>query len=228
MKNQYFGDFGDYQKFSLLKTLRDTGCFRITVHWMKTLDDGSTDGKKIDYLNKPQIYGSFDPQVFDFIKKHIDKKQRDLALYEQSVHSMGINFVNDYIEDSIRRLELLKGICEDKKSNLIFFDPDNGIEVKSSSSKTIHKYVLWSEIEEVFGTNKSVLIYQHFSRKNREVFIEEKLAEFRDRFGVNVLAIQVKHSVYFLLTQKSHLKNIDQSLYNYSDIWKSFVAVRKL
>jgi len=227
MKNQYFGDFGDYQKFSLLKILRDVGRFKITIHWMKTKDDDSTDGKRISYLDKPEIYSSFEPQIFDFIKEHIDSNRRDLALYEQSRHSTGINFINDHIEDPAKRLELLKAICEDKISDLVFFDPDNGIEVKSSSPRTLHKYVLWSEIEEVFKSNKSILVYQHFSRKNRELFIEEKLLELKGRFQVETFAIQVKHSVYFLLAQESHLQKINKSLDSYLNIWKSLAAIRK-
>ncbi len=55
MKDQYFGDFGDYQKISLLKKLKTTG-LTITAYWMKTKDDQSTDGKHITYLTKPELW----------------------------------------------------------------------------------------------------------------------------------------------------------------------------
>ena len=226
MKNQYFGDFGDYQKFSLLKVLRDVGGFKITTHWMKTIDDGGADGRHIDYLNKPQTWRSFDKNIFDFIKKHVDNKTRDLALYEQSDYARGMKFVNDHIENSKRRLELLDVIRNDKKSDLIFFDPDNGIEVKSTKHNNVHKYVLWSDIETTFNSGKSVLIYQHFPRKNRDVFIKERLGAIRKRFSVDIFAIKVKHSVYFLLAQKSHASNIRESFASYSNIWKSLISIR--
>ena len=226
MKNQYFGDFGDYQKFSFLKTLRDIGGFQITVHWMKTLDDGGTDGKRIGYLDKEHIWASFDKDIFAFIKGHIAQKKRDLALYEQSTHALGIKFLSEHIESPKKRLELLDRICKDKESDLIFFDPDNGIEVKSTSPKTIHKYVLWSDINTAFDSGKSVLVYQHFSRKNRDLFIQEKLAEFKNHFEMDVFAIKVKHSVYFLLVQSSYLQRVRQSLAEYSNIWSSLVSVR--
>ena len=97
MKNQYFGDFGDYQKLSLLKCLRDEGKLNITVHWMKTKDDASTDGKRITYLNDPVNWDSFDKEIFNFLKGHIDLKKRDLALYETSHHAKGLKFVNDHM-----------------------------------------------------------------------------------------------------------------------------------
>jgi hypothetical protein len=226
MKNQYFGDFGDYQKFSLLKMLRNVGGFKITVHWMKTRDDGGTDGKRVTYLNNPKTWDSFDKEIFEFISGHIHAKKRDLALYEKSLHADGITFVNDHIESAQRRLELLDGIRSDKKSDLIFFDPDNGIEVKSTTQKTIHKYVLWSDIQTAFSSGKSILVYQHFSRKNRDIFIQEKLTEFRSRLDVDVFVIKVKHSVYFLLAQKSHISRVRQSLIDYSKVWKSLVSTR--
>lgn len=226
MKNQYFGDFGDYQKFSLLKTLRDVGNFKITVHWMKTQDDGGTDGKHVSYLSDSLTWGSFDKEIFDFIKGYIDQKKRDLALYEESAHAIGIRFVNDHIEDSQRRFDLLDGIRSDKKSSLIFFDPDNGIEVKSTTAKTLNKYVLWSDIKIAFNSGKSVLVYQHFSRKNRNAFIEDKLQEFEKHFNADVFVIKVKYSVYFLLAQKSHTRNIRKVLTHYSKVWKSLVSVR--
>lgn len=221
MKNQYFGDFGDYQKFSLLKMLRDVGRFKITTHWMKTTDDGGADGRHIGYLKKPQTWNSFDKSIFDFIKKHVDNKTRNLALYEKSAHAIGIKFVNDHVENPKKRLKLLDEIRNDKKSNLIFFDPDNGIEVKSTNSRNVHKYVLWGDIETTFNSGKSVLIYQHFSRKNRDVFIKEKLDEMRDRFSADIFAIKVEYSVYFLLAQRHHVSNIRKSLAGYSSIWKS-------
>jgi hypothetical protein len=226
MKNQYFGDFGDYQKFSLLKTLRDEGNFKITVHWMKTADDGGSDGKHVTYLKDIESWQKFDKDIFDFIRKHISNKRRDLSLYEKSTHALGIQFLNDHIEDLGARNKLLDKIREDKKSDLIFFDPDNGIEVKSISVKSLHKYVTWEDIRVAFESGKSVLIYQHFSRKNRDIFIQEKLAGFETRLNAKVFVIKVKYSVYFLLLQKVHKDRAQKSLKEYSKIWGSLALIR--
>ena len=71
MKNQYFGDFGDYQKFSLLKHLRDLFGLKIVVHWMKTKDDSRNDGSKIMYLSNISKWSVFEPEIFDFLTKHL-------------------------------------------------------------------------------------------------------------------------------------------------------------
>ena len=225
MKDQYFGDFGDYQKFSLLKLLRDTGGFKITVHWMKTKNDGGTDGKHITYLNDPATWNSYDKEIYDFLKHHVGRKKRNLALFEESAHASAINFIHDHIEDPQKRLKVLDKLSRDKSSNLIFFDPDNGIEVKSTNSKNVHKYVLWRDIEIAYASGKSILIYQHFSRKNREVFVQEKLQEIKSHLKVNVFAVKVKHSVYFLLAQEKHKAKIKKSLATYKSTWRDLVSV---
>lgn len=225
MKNQYFGDFGDYQKFSLLKHLRHIGNLSITVHWMKTKDDSSNDGAKIKYLSRPSEWGSFDPEIFKFLDKHIKASKRDLSLYEKSVHANDIKFINDYVENVTTRNRLVEGIKRDKKSDIIFFDPDNGIEVKSTHAKNLHKYVTWEDIKVAFDSGKSVLVYQHFSRMNRNKFINGKLQEFNKSFEVSIFTIRAKHSVYFLLAQKKHCSKIAKSLKVYQDIWKGLISV---
>ncbi|HBL39154.1 TPA: hypothetical protein DDZ10_00575 [Candidatus Uhrbacteria bacterium] len=225
MKNQYFGDFGDYQKFSLLKHLRDFGGFRILVHWMKTKDDGTRDGKHIAYLEKPQTWDGYDKDVYYFLKAHRDKNERDLALFENSAHALGISFANDHIEDSANRLRLMESLSKDKNSEIVFFDPDNGIEVKSMTEQNKHKYVLWSEIDTAYRSEKSVLIYQHFSRMNRDKFIDEKVKDMVVHFSIEPFVIQVKHSVYFLLPQKKHVMKIKKALQDYNNSWKTLTTI---
>ena len=49
MKNQYFGDVGDYGKYAMLRYLSNDG-IKIAVNWYLTPDDGSNDGKFTTYL----------------------------------------------------------------------------------------------------------------------------------------------------------------------------------
>jgi hypothetical protein len=224
MKNQYFGDFGDYQKFSLLKHLRDLSGLKIIVHWMKTKDDSSNDGAKIKYLSNVNEWNTFEPEIFDFLTKHLALNMRDLSLYEKSQHARNIIFLNEYIEGEGVRHKLLEKILNNN-SDLIFFDPDNGIEVKSTNSKNKHKYIMWDDIKTAFDSGKSVLVYQHYSRMNRDKFIAQKLTEFNDHFREGIFVIKVKHSVYFLLSQEKHKAQISTGLESYSSLWKDMGAV---
>lgn len=49
MKNQYVGDIGDYGKYSLLRAFAEEGV-KVGVNWYLTDNDGSNDGKFVDYL----------------------------------------------------------------------------------------------------------------------------------------------------------------------------------
>ncbi len=69
MKNQYFGDINDYKKYGLLRILSGDGKIRTAICWMLTETDISTDGQFIDHLQKPVKWRSFDPLLFDKLKR---------------------------------------------------------------------------------------------------------------------------------------------------------------
>ncbi len=223
MKDQYFGDFGDYQKISLLKSLQKQG-IRTLVYWMKTKDDSSADGKHIAYLQKPNVWRYFDPATYDFVKARIASERRSLSHIEENLHSDSIKFVNDYIEDGTTRDRILKDLVNDT-SDLIFFDPDNGIEVASTNKRNIHKYATWKEITEAFNSGKSVVVYQHFSRSNRDMFVKNKKTEIQERVGGKPLSVRVRHSVYFFILQDEHKKAIREALLQFAQTWKNLAVV---
>lgn len=225
MKDQYFGDFGDYQKIYLLKFLsKDT---RIIVHWMKTHDDGGTDGKHIAYLQKPEIWRSFEPDIFDFLSEKITTKKRSLSHIESSLYDARIRFIASSIEHEEDRKKILASICNNQESELVFFDPDNGIEVSSTNKRNIHKYVTWKEIEATFDSGKSVMVYQHFSRVAREKFVAEIAHNIRERIKAPVvLAVRVKHSAYFFILHKKHVTKVKKALNAFAHVWKDLAILQ--
>ena len=115
-------------------------------------------------------------------------------------------------------------IHDDKACDLVFFDPDNGIEVKTTNNKNVHKYVAWDEVEVAYDSGKNILIYQHFSRMNRERFIQTKVDEIRGRLLAAIFVIRVKHSVYFLISRETDVPRIEPVLLEYTRLWKDLVS----
>lgn len=224
MKDQYFGDFGDYQKLSLLKSLKKEE-LGILVHWLKTKDDESTDGKHVTYLDKPELWREFDAEAYDFLKAKMDSGKRLLSHIETSEHCSGIGFLNSYIEDEVARKHMLQNVIE-SSADVVLFDPDNGIEVASTNKKNVHKYVTWDELTSAYGSGKSVIVYQHFSRTNRERFIQDKVSEIQDRIACPVISVQVRHSVYFILVQDAHKPRLTRSIRSFANDWKHLAVVR--
>ena len=68
MKHQYFGDINDYRKYGLIRAIHSAGELRTLVAWMLTRDDGRTDGQTIGYLNQPDRWESFDPDLFNALR----------------------------------------------------------------------------------------------------------------------------------------------------------------
>ncbi len=192
---------------------------------MKTKDDGGTDGKHITYLQKPEMWRLFEPEIYDFLRDKINSEKRSLSHIEESTYGSEIHFITEYIEDTDIRHTLLSNL-KAGISEVILFDPDNGIEVASTNKKNVHKYVTWQEISEVYNSGKSVIIYQHFSRSNRQKFIQDKTREIEERIGCSVVSIQVKHSVYFFLSQKGHESSLLKTLSTYSKIWGNLAIMR--
>ncbi|MCF7865359.1 MAG: hypothetical protein K9M11_02530 [Candidatus Pacebacteria bacterium] len=224
MKDQYFADFGDYQKVSLLQILKDEN-LSLVVHWLKTQDDLSTDGKHIKYLDTPLLWRDYEPEIYDYLKTKLATGSRSLRHIEESLFCEDIHFINNLIEDRSERKKSIDLITQNSTFDLVFFDPDNGIEVASTNKKNIHKYVLWEEIIAAYSSGKSVMIYQHFSRSNREVFIKIKLEDLKQRLGAEVMALRGKHSVYLWAIQPQHSDKIKSALSKFSAKWKGLGTV---
>jgi predicted DNA-binding transcriptional regulator AlpA len=111
-----------------------------------------------------------------------------------------------YIEAAWRRFA---------ETDIIFFDPDNGIEIpsKDKGRKGSSKYVYWDELGKTYKAGHSILIYQHFPHEPRDRFIRRLCKEFRDRVSPSALwTIRTPHVVFFLLGQAPHVKRITRGL----------------
>jgi len=229
MKNQYFGDINDYRKYHMLRVFIESGFKPITVVWMLTKDtDLNGDGKKIQYLENAR-YKDRDPQLHSILSDSIARNVREVSVIEKSGYLEDAIFFGDPVpnKESVRSewFERIKLVSKD--SSLVFFDPDNGFEVKSIRKQNAksEKYLFWDEIDEIFKTGKSVLIYQHFSREKRDAHIR-RIAEkaFAVAASSKVFIIQTPH-VFFLLLLNSantkeainlleHLRNSDSRDFN--------------
>src|SRR5258705_4419906 len=98
MKNQYFGDVNDYLKYGLLRCFAEAG-LRIGVCWMLTPDDGRSDGRKIEYLSKPESWRVYDPPLFDLLSEAVRKKTRRVHHVESSGLLPNTSFSNSLVPE---------------------------------------------------------------------------------------------------------------------------------
>jgi hypothetical protein len=204
VKHQYVGDINDYRKYALLRALLAAGINRIGVCWMLTPSDGRSDGEKLAYLSRPNEYRSFDSELFDvLVRAAAEPDRRRLQSIEESGAISNADFFNEILLDDhssrVAYMEQCLGALAN--ADLIFFDPDTGLEVLlAKGRRNSSKYLYLDEVTAFYRSNKSLLIYQHFPRIKRSAF----LSSCADRLRVAapscaIWTFTTAHVAFFLL-----------------------------
>jgi hypothetical protein len=205
VKDQYVGDINDYRKYALLRALSSGGENRIGVCWMLTPSDGGMDGGKLAYLQQPNRHRDVDPELFDILAHAAaTPERRRLATIENSGAIPGALYQNDLLPDELAARHTFMGRCAYafRDVDLIFFDPDNGLEVSSlpKGRKNSSKYLYFDEVAAFYASGKSLLIYQHFPRVERSVFLARCAERLRSVApGASLWAFTTAHVVFLLL-----------------------------
>jgi len=123
--------------------------------------------------------------------------------------------------------------CDDfiefaRGTDLVFFDPDNGMEVESVPLGTENsvKYLYWDEVRSAFERGYSLLIYQHFRRENRETFIKNLAVEFgRETGAKTVYSFRTPNVVFFLIPQEAHEGGLFQDSQEVEQLWRPQISL---
>ena len=230
MKNQYFGDINDYRKYGLIRLLADVGKIKTGICWMLTPDDARADGKFTEYLAEPNKYKKFDPDLYSFLGQCLEINTRNVLEAANSDKFPNTIFFNPILEDdAVQRKQYFSNMHRlFKDVDLIFFDPDNGLEIKSKSlgQKDSSKYLYWSEVVECYKSGHSILIYQHFIREERNKFIARMLGNIHTKTGSkNTIYFRTSNVVFFLICQDNHSQYFSNKSKTISDNWVGQVQV---
>jgi hypothetical protein len=183
MQDRYSGDVGDFAKLGLLRQLIQPCCLgsplRIGVLWYLTENEsGNLDGKHTSYL-RDDMLGSCDPELREALRaiitaedRRVKRLQDLLAPDRSSFFSERLPSANGLHEGSLcrmaaRRQWFSEALKATSTADLVFMDPDNGLEVNSVpfSSAKANKYVYEHELKAVVARSQSVLLYQHHNRQ---------------------------------------------------------------
>lgn len=231
MKEQYVGDVNDYRKYALLRALADGGENRIGVCWMLTPSDGSTDGNKRAYLQHPAKHRHHDPELFDILAGvRDDSDHRRLRHIEESGAISGARYFNEQLYDNASERRAYMEACRAAFADvdLVFFDPDNGLEVKKPriGHQGSSKFLFEEELAACYATGKSVLVYQHFPFIPRDVFIASCVERLR-RLGpdATVGTYQTAHVVFLLLLNPRSPARLANAAQKAATLWDpKFIA----
>jgi hypothetical protein len=185
MKNQYFGDINDYRKYGLLRILQSKGSARLLVAWMLTPDDGRPDGKLRNFLHAPDRWMQYDPELYTGLSGLLQQASNPaVSLMESSTLLPRTFFYSVLVPDGADERGVWRhGLLNAARSaDIVFVDPDNGIQVASKpvGRKDSSKFVTWQEIQGLWQMGCSILIYQHFRREPRVAFAVRSVSEIRE------------------------------------------------
>lgn len=209
MKNQYFGDFNDYVKYGLLRCFSAAG-LRIGVCWMLTPDDGRGHGGKIRYLSEGERWRAHDPPLFDILNSSVGAgRPRHISIAEKGSIIPRASFFPDIVPDSRaeRSAWLRRALLALSSAELLFLDPDNGLEIPSVAlgAKNSSKYLYWSEVGLAWERGASLLIFQHFARENRDTHTERLVRRLQmEAPEAMVSAIRTPNVLFLLASQPAH------------------------
>jgi hypothetical protein len=227
MKDQYVGDVNDYLKYALLRELqagRDGG---LTVCWLLTELDGRPDGSFLGYLDDPDRYRPADPELFDSLGAIVGGNRRSLRSIEDAGLIPRARFYSELLPSALSsRSDYFKGLSTMvRRNDLVFFDPDNGFEIKRPTSK----HVLWSEVVDISEAGHSVLVYQHNTRNGdvREqatghlAMAASLLPEHR------AVALRGPRVMYLLIASAAEERALTRSLARFAQSWAVPLVVQQ-
>lgn len=207
MQDRYFGDVGDFGKYGLLRVIcggsKTSPRLSLAIIWYLVPDeDHNDDGRHISYLTKPG-YRDCDPQLYDTLRRLLIETRCDRAVYhversnlfagntryyDQPISYEGLRQTPDStlritrLEHRARWLQAAVAVCRDR--DVIFLDPDNGLEVKSvpKPAPKAPKYVYWDELASFAKLEKTLVVYHHVNRTEPAASqIAKKTEEIRRR-----------------------------------------------
>lgn len=167
MKNQYFGDVGDYGKYAMLRMIAGKGV-KIALNWYLTEDDGSNDGKFTTYLHENR-YERYDTVLYKELQKMIDAGDRSVLSFEKRNLIPNAIYFHEILTDN--KEERLKwhrdALLACDGAQLVFLDPDNGA-CESRGGKSSSKFCFTDEMADYYRRGQDIVYYCQKARRTYE------------------------------------------------------------
>lgn len=229
MKDQYVGDENDYRKYGLLRLLAADGV-PATVVWMRRWDDGRSDGRRTAYLDRPERWQRYDPELFATLADLVRHGQRRLSRVEEAGLLPGAHFFSELLPEDAAGREAYFALLLRRVSgrDLLFLDPDNGIEVpsvpygRSGSSR----YLYLHELEALSRAGASLFVYQHFPRVARAPFVRALVERcLAVTGGCLAVSFETRRVLFLLLPQREAEGLLLERAKDAARTWKGEIEV---
>lgn len=198
MQDCYTGDIGDYAKYGLLRKL--SAGKTLGVAWYLFPDEEhKSDGDLIGYLEKPRLWRSHDPDLYDTLKGIVTDGQRTVSEVERrgvlgdaqfssemlSITNLPVADLREWRSKWFERVLTTLEHCD-----LVFADPDNGLcehDRFRPGRVADWKRLPLSEAK-ALGSDRTAVIYHHNTR--RKGGHREEVSYWIEKLGAGTRALR--------------------------------------
>jgi hypothetical protein len=174
LQDRYTGDVGDFIKLALLRALQPGRTLGV-AWWLFPDESHNGDGRHISYLQKPDEWRALDPDLYDGLARIVASGKRSVSALQEANFLPGAVFWDTAIPTGLspiqRRLNRASWyqtmIAALANSDLVFVDPDNGLETSSFSLGTVAagKSVSLKQLSGLARHDRTLIVYHHQTRR---------------------------------------------------------------
>lgn len=235
MQNRYTGDIGDYVKLGILRALSPG--HRLGVAWWLYPDENhNSDGRRTSYLNHPERWRHLDPDLFDALSRIVVSGQRHVGALEAADILLGAIFANEVIPSNgpvhqrpqTRAEWFVKTKETVAHADLLFVDPDNGLEPAGFSHSTAKagKSITLAELRDLTRPGRCLIVYHHQTRRpgGHHAEIEHWADRLRQSGFATVDALRAKPfspRVFFLLDAPDDVRHRAEKV---AERWRGLIS----
>lgn len=215
-----------------MRAIARTSGLSIGVCWLLTSDDRGGDGRLRNYLSSPSRWGHYDPELYNALQPvALDSDVRPTVRHAERWGLIpGATYFDALLsDDATARDSYFSAAWKALRgSDLLFLDPDNGIEVQKPKrgGTGSAKYVYWVELREAYARGHSLLIYQHFPHVNHERFVPFLADRLAEELGTaHVTAFTTQFVAFFVVKQAAHVDALSRAAAEVAGCWGDQIKV---
>lgn len=237
MQDRYAADVGDFGKLGLLRHLTaGTPPLRLGVLWYRVPDEShNNDGGHISYLTsdaKPHAdLRACDPPLASALADLVASGTRTIAALQGAAglpsntrfHDAPLDLTDTAVADrpATREAWFEGALAAVEDTDLVFLDPDNGLEAKSATEgqAKIVKYARYGDLEALRARGHSLVVYHHLGRTGGTH--PEQVATLRDTLAQRLALPRLPAALtfrkgsartFFVIPAPAHEEALDERL----------------
>jgi hypothetical protein len=191
MQNRYVGDVGDFGKYSLLQAIEAT-TLRLGIIWCLFPDENhNLDGLHTGYLHRSE-FRDLNPALHERLAQIVRAGKRSIKqvcaakIFAPTTvsfdMSIALKAATRSDRENHRQKWISRALIATSSCEVVFFDPDNGLEVASvrRNSPRAGKYIFFDELTLFWQRGQSIILYHHMNRttsiKNQTIILKRRLS----------------------------------------------------